>query len=189
MKILFKKTLLIALVAALAVASLPLVNASAAGNTLTNAYDPPPLQPKGQVSNERLERVWARQLRVYESLGNGYDRSDAFVERVQGLIDKAGANGKDVSAVQAALDAFEAAMKDAHLVYESAKGIVNSHQGFGDDGKVTDIEKAKETVKAMGEKLEEIKDAMGGTGKALREAIRAFREANPRPENLPAPSP
>ena len=30
--------------------------------------------------------------------------------------------------------------------------------------------------------LKEIKDAMGGTGQALREAIQAFREANPRPE-------
>jgi hypothetical protein len=189
MKLFFKKTLLIALVAALAVAGRPVVNASAAGDTLTNAYDSPPLQSKVQVSNERLERVWARQLRLYERIGNGYSRSDAFVDGVQGLIDKAGANGKDVSAVQAALDAFEAAMKAAHPVYESAKGIVNSHQGFGDDGKVTDIEKAKETVKAMGEKLKLIKDAMGGTGKALREAIKAFREANPRPKNLPATSP
>ncbi len=103
------------------------------------------------------------------------------------MIDRARQDGKDVSAVQAALDAFEEALKDAHPVYESGKGIVNSHQGFDENGKVTDAEKAKETVQAMGEKLREIKDAMAGTGRALREAIRDFREANPRPENLPAP--
>jgi len=35
--------------------------------------------------------------------------------------------------------------------------------------------------------LKEINDAMGGTGRALREAIKQFREANPRPERtLPA---
>lgn len=173
MKSIFKKTLLIALVAALAAASLPLLTVSAAQD------EPPP--PRGEVSNERLERVWARQLRMYEKLGNGFDKSDAFIDRVQELIDKAGANGKDVSAVQAALDAFEEALKDAHPVYESAKGIIHSHQGFDDDGKVTDPEKAKETVKAMGETIREIKDAMDGTGRALREAIRDFREANPRP--------
>jgi hypothetical protein len=178
MKQIFKKTLLIALVAALAAASLPLVSVSAAGES-----DPPP--PQGQVSGERLERLWAYQLRLYERIGNGFDRSDAFLERVQELIDKAGANGKDVSDVQAALDAFEAALKDAHPVYESAKGIINSHQGFDKDGKVTDPEKARETVKAMGEKLKEIKAAMDGTGRALREAIRDFREANPRPEPTP----
>jgi len=180
MKSIFAKTLLIALVAALAVASLPLVSVSAAGED-----DPKP--PQGQVSNERLERVWARQLRLYEKIGNGFDRSDAFVEKVQKLIDRAKENGKDVSAVQSALDAFEEAMKNAHPVYESAKGIINSHQGFDNDGKVTDPEKAKETVKAMGEKLKEIKNAMGDTGKALREAIKAFREANPRQTQTTTP--
>jgi hypothetical protein len=181
MKNIFSKTLLIALVAALAVASLPLVSVSAAG-----AYEPP--VPQGQVSNELLEKVWARQLHLYEKIGKGFDKSDGFIERIQGLVDKAGANGKDVSAVQAALDAFEAATKDAHPVYESAKGIINSHQGFDANGKVTDTDKAKETVKAMGEKLNEIKEALKGTGRALRDAIKAFRDANPRREKTPVPS-
>ena len=175
MKNIFKKTIVVALVAALAVASLPLVTASAAG-----AYDPPP--PEREVPAERLENIWARQLKVYERIGTWLDRGDAFADKVQELIDKAAANGKDVSAVQAALDAFEQALKDAHPIYESAKGIINSHQGFDSDGKVTDIEKAKETVQAMGGKLREIKESMGGTGRALHEAIKAFREANPRPE-------
>ena len=182
MKNIFKKTLLIAMVSALALASLPFVSVSAAGESDSPA-------PQGEVTNERLEKIWARQLRLYEKIGKGYDRSDAFVEKVQMLIDKAGANGKDVAAVQAALDAFDQAMKEAHPVYESAKGIINSHQGFDNDGKVTDAEKARETVKAMGEKLKEIKEAMNGTGRALHEAIKAFREANPRPERNTTPVP
>jgi hypothetical protein len=175
MKNMFKKTILIAMVAALVVASLPLISASAAPAT-----DDSP--PQREVSAERLEKVWARQLRLYEKIGKGFERNDGFIEKAQMLIDKAGENGKDVTAVQAALDAFEQALKDAHPVYESAKGIINSHQGFDNDGKVTDIEKAKETVKVMGEKLKEIKDAMDGTGRALHEAIKDFREANLRPE-------
>jgi hypothetical protein len=182
MKTLFKKTILIALVAALSVASLPFVSVSAAG-----AYDPP-VPPEGQLSDERLEQIWARQLERYERIGKGFERDDAFIERVQKLIDRAKENGKDVSDVQAALDAFEAALKDAHPIYESAKGIVNSHQGFDENGKVTDAAKAQETVNAMRAKFQEIKEAMNGTGKALREAIRAFREANPRPPR-PTPTP
>lgn len=178
MKNMFKKTLLTALVAALAIASLPLVSVSAAG-----VSDPP---PQRDVTPEKLEQIWARQQRIYERIGSSYDRSDAFVERVQNLIHKASENGKDVSTVQSALDDFKQALKDAHPIYESANGIVNSHQGFDNDGKVTDIEKALETVKSMGGKLREIKDAMNGTGHALREAIRAFREANPRPERNPS---
>ena len=138
----------------------------------------PTVPPKGEIVNARLELTWARQLRIYERMG----KADAFVEKVQTLIDRAKANGKDVSHVQAALDAFEAALKDAKPIYESANGIVNSHQGFDSNGKVIDTEKAKETVQAMHEKLQAIHDAMDGTGKALREAIKAFREANPRPQ-------
>ena len=170
-KMLFKKTVLFALVAALAVAGLPFVSASAAG---TNEPTPP---PSGEVSNEKLEKAWAHQLRVYERMG----KAGAFAEKIQTLIDHAKENGKDVSAVQAALDAFEVALNDAKPIYESASGIINSHHGFDSNGKVTDPETAKETVRAMGEKLKEIRTAMDGTGKALHEAIKAFREANPRP--------
>ncbi len=144
----------------------------------------PTVPPQGQITNERLELVWARQLRIYERMG----KADAFVEKIQTLIDRAKENGKDVSAVQTALDAFEAALKDAKPIYESANGIVNSHEGFDSNGKVTDPEKAKETVQAMREKFKAIHDAMDGTGKALREAIKAFREANPHPEKTPTQS-
>jgi prefoldin subunit 5 len=182
MKTLFRKIILsmgmlrlFALVMVLGMAAMPFVSASAAGE-----YDPTP-PPERQISNERLERVWARQLRVYERMG----RTDEFIERVQKLIDRAKENGKDISAVQAALDAFKAAVKEAQPTYESIKGIVNSHQGFDTNGKVTDPEKAKETVKAMHEKFKEIRETMNGTGKALHEAIKAFRQANPRPQPTP----
>jgi hypothetical protein len=178
MKILLRKTILFALVLVLGLAAMPFVSVYAAGEN-----DPTP-PPQGQISNERLERVWARQLRIYERMG----RTDEFVVKVQKLIDRAKANGKDISGVQAALDAFKAALKDAHPIYESVKGIINSHQGFDSNGKVTDAEQAKETVKAMHEKFKEIREVMNGTGKALREAIKAFREANPRPQPTLTPT-
>jgi hypothetical protein len=178
MKILLRKTILFALVLVLGLAAMPFVSVYAAGEN-----DPTP-PPQGQISNERLERVWARQLRIYERMG----RTDEFVVKVQKLIDRAKANGKDISGVQATLDAFKAALKDAHPIYESVKGIINSHQGFDSNGKVTDAEQAKETVKAMHEKFKEIREVMNGTGKALREAIKAFREANPRPQPTLTPT-
>lgn len=176
-QIFLKKIVLLALVAVLAVASLPLLSVSAQG---ANDPTPPTLS---QISNERLEKIWARQLKLYERMG----RTDEFVAKVQKLLDRAKADGKDVFAVQSALEAFKDAAKDAKPIYESAKGIINSHQGFDANGKVTDPEKAKETVKAMHDKMQEIKTAMHGTGKALREAIKAFRQANPRPVKTPAP--
>ncbi len=180
MKTLFKKTILLALVAAVGLASLPFVSAAAQSSTPTPV---PP--PQGQLSNARLERIWARQLRHYQRMG----RVNVLVDRVQMLIDRAKANGKDVSAVQAALDAFKAALKNAQPIYESAKGIVGPHQGFDENGKVTDPVLAQQTVLAMRAKFQEIRTALNGTGKALREAIQAFRQANPRPWTTPTTTP
>jgi len=171
MKMLFKKTMLLALVAALGVASLPLVGVSALGaNDSTHP-------PKGQISKDRLELVWARQLRRYNRMG----KVDAFMQKIQNMIDRTTENGKDASAVQTALDAFTNAVKDAKPIYESMNGIVTSHQGFDGNGNIIDFEKAKETVQAMHEKFHAIHEVMNGTGKALHEAIKAFREGNPKP--------
>jgi hypothetical protein len=170
----FKKTVLVVLIVALALAALPVTSAYASG--LNDSNDPPSSETKR--SNERLERIWARMQRVYERQGRILDRADEMVERFQDRIDRMEENGKDVTALQAALDTFEDALKEAHPIYESAKGIINSHQGFDADGKVTDREKAFETVKDLGAKLKEIREIVGEPGKALREAIKAFRDAN-----------
>jgi hypothetical protein len=168
-----KKLVLSVLAAVLVLTAFPMTSVYAAGNS-----DPSTPPKDGQISNERLERVWARQQKLYERLGRLFDNNDSLLERAQKLIDKAKENGKDVAALQAALDAFEAAIKDARPTYESVKGIINSHQGFDHTGKVTDAEKAKATVQEMNSKLQMIHSMMGETGKALRDAIKAFREAN-----------
>lgn len=175
-KITLNKTILAALVTVLAFSTVPFTRVYAQDE------DPP---PAGQFTSERLEWIWARQLQAYERLGRAFEGTDARIAKIQELIDKASANGRDVSGVQAALDAFEAALKDAHPIYEGIKGIVNSHQGFDSAGKVTDPEKARSTVQEMRAKLQEIKSAMDGSFKALREALRAFREAN-KPADQPA---
>jgi DNA repair exonuclease SbcCD ATPase subunit len=164
----FKKTIMAVLAAALVFAALPMTSAFAQGVT----------PPKGEVSNEKLEQAWAHQLQAYEMLGKGFEDTDGQIAKIQARLDKAAANGKDVSALQSALDAFAAALKSAKPTYESMKGIVNSHQGFDANGKVTDAEKARSTVQEMRAKMQQLKSEMNGTGKALREALKAFREAN-----------
>jgi hypothetical protein len=170
----FKKTVLVALLAALVLVALPLTSVSASG--LNDPTDPP--TDTSRLSDERLERVWARMQRVYERQGHRLERADAMVERIQELIERLEGNGKDVTSLQVALDVFEDSLKEAHPIYESAKGIINSYQGFDADGKVTDSEKALETVRDLGVKLKEIREIVGEPGKALREAIKTFRDAN-----------
>jgi hypothetical protein len=137
-------------------------------------------------SSDRLPRAWAREQRIYDRLGRFFDNADGLIAKAQNLIDRARANGKDVSTVQAALDVVSSAVKQARPDYESGKGIVASHQGFDAAGNVTDPTKALETVQDMRTKLQSIRQDLMPSVRVLREAVRAFRQAN-RPAATPAP--
>lgn len=144
----------------------------------TSAYaaDEPP--PAGELTPEQLEKVWARQLRLYERVGKAFEDTDAHIEKIQSRIDKAAEKGKDVSALQSALDAYKAALLESKPEYDALGEVIDAHNGFDADGKVTDEEQARATVTEVREGMKAVKDSMGGTFKALREAIKAFREAN-----------
>ncbi len=169
MKFMIKKLLLAFSAAALVFAAFPVTSAFASDEA-------PPVA--GEMSNERLERVWARQLRAYEKISKAFADVDAHTARFQERIDKAAENGKDISALQSALDAYKAAMNAAQPVYTSLAGIVDTHAGFDANGKVIDAEQAKSTLEQVRAKLQEIKSTMGGTFKALREALKTFRDIN-----------
>ena len=105
----------------------------------------------------------------------------ATVDAMQTRVDRLADEGRDVTAVQAALSGFEAALRNAHQTYEGARGLINSHQGFDAAGQVVGLDQARETAEAMGDRLREIREAMAGTLRAVQEAFRDFREANPPP--------
>jgi hypothetical protein len=171
---LFKKTILVALVAALAVAALPLTNVFAAP-----AQDPAtPPAPGGRIT-ERLERLWQRTLKGLDRANGIDDRSSKVIEKTQAFIDKAKANGKDVTAVQAALDAYKQATTAALPMVAQAQEIANSHNGFDSAGKVTDVKQAAATLKELATQLKAIRSEVLPSAKALHEAIKNFREANP----------
>ena len=168
MKNIFHKMILAVLSAALVFAAFPVTSVFAQSQT----------PPTGDQVNAKLEQAWARQLANYEKLGKRFSDTDVLIAKFQAKIDKAAANGKDVTAVQAALTAFASALKSGKPTYDSMGGIVTSHQGFDASGKVSDAAQAKATVQEFRAKMKELQSTMNGTGKALREALQAFRDAN-----------
>lgn len=170
---LFKKSILTALMLVLVLAAFPLTSAFAAP-----AADPSTPPADGKDSSPLIERLWMRETRAVERIGQRLDRAPTMIKKTQTLIDKAKANGKDVTALQAALNAYSQAIKDADPMHEKAQSIVNKHAGFDADGKVTDREQARQTLKDLGAQLKELHQQVGEPGKALRAAIQAFREAN-----------
>ena len=109
-----------------------------------------------------------------------------FLARVQALIDKANQKGWDTSSVQAALNALSTVIPAVQAAHAPGTTIVASHAGFDAAGIVTDRSTAITTANSLAQVLKDTRTAMDGTGRVLRAAIRAFRDAHPRPTSTPA---
>ena len=173
-----KKTILAVLVLAIGLAIFPVTGVSAA-----NLDDQTPSQPK----NLRLERVWMRQQAIYRHQSEQLENSSTYNTRVQDLINRANENSWDTSDLQNALENLGAVIPAIQAAHEPGAAIIASHAGFDATGKVIDREDAITSVKALGQVLKDTHTAMVGTGKALRQALRDFREAHPRPISTPQP--
>jgi len=180
----FKKSLIVAVMAAMGLSALPFVNAYA------QSANPPVTPAPTQPSNDKLQKAWTKDQTVYAQIGKILDNANAAISKIQTRLDAAKAKGKDVSAVQTALDAFSAAVKNVQPIYADLQTIIQSHAGFDTSGNVTDPTQAFQTVKDFRSKAETIRQAgVREAGKALREAIKAFRQANqPNQPATPAPS-
>jgi hypothetical protein len=177
---LFKKGLLAVSVLAIGLAVLPTAGVSAAD--LNDSSNPPaPIQ--GAII--RLERAWQRLQMVYERQDNMLDKSDDFIDRAQDLIDKAEAKGWEIGALQAALDAFITVIPQVRATHNPGNGIIASHKGFDNNGKVVDRAKAIETIQSLKQVIKDTRQAVDGTLQALWEALRDFRQSH---QSIPGPA-
>lgn len=179
-----RKIILGVLIAALIIVAVPLASAYAAGMKDTST-PPAPSTADPTVAKARIELAFARQQVRIARIGAEVANFDLIARDTQILIDKAKAKGKDVTALQAAFDAFKAAFEKGKPIYEQADALVRSHAGFDGNGNATDIAKAKDTVKSQAATLKQYHDTVGDSFKAFREAIKAFRQANPGPNQTP----
>jgi hypothetical protein len=180
----FKKIALAVLVFAIGLAAIPAVGASAAG--LPTQSTPP---PANQPGTSGLEQAWARVQASYLRESARLGKANEFIGKVQSLIDKANLKGWDTSAVQAALDALTAVIPAAQTAHDPGAAIISSHNGFDASGKVTDGAPAIETVKALAQVLKDTRTAMNGSGKALHEVVKAFRDAHHPGQGNPSTTP
>jgi hypothetical protein len=171
----FRRATLVLMLASLGLAWLPVSGARAAG-----LYDDP--QPgRGRGYLLRLERLFQSQQERFDHQTGVLARAESLTEGVQGKIDKATARGLDATAVQAALDAFAAALPAAQTAHDQAGRLIESHAGFDDKGKVTDVASAVETIRGIHAAFREFVETLLPQFRALRRAIRAFIVEN----NLP----
>ncbi len=144
---------------------------------------------KQQSKAARLERTWERWQNIVARTAERAAGEEEFIARVQETIDRAAADGQDVAAAQAALEAFQAAAAQSRPLLEEAQALVEEHAGFTADGQISDPEQATATVQAVGDLLRQIRQLMAPAGKDLRQALRDLRPAKDQPSIQPAPGP
>ncbi|MCS6992463.1 MAG: hypothetical protein NZP74_01390 [Anaerolineales bacterium] len=162
---------------ALVLLALPAQSALAAG------HDDPPTPaatPDPERAKIRLEWAFANLKLAVQRIGLNLEYQDEFLARVEDLIAKAKEQGKDVAAAEKALADYKQALAQAKPFYEQAVSLVQTHEGFDASGKVTDLEKARETVRALGEAVKQYRETLREPLRALREALKALRPETPR---------
>jgi hypothetical protein len=144
----------------------------------------PPAQSSGTATRmanpivgKGLARAFKVELRIQERQEKRLDGAGKIITRVEQVIDKATAAGKDVSAVKTALDAYKDAVSKAQGLHTAAGVILNMHAGFT-DGKVTDAVAAKATVKGVGAKQKEFAKTLKQAHNSLKDALKEWKESN-----------
>ena len=142
---------------------------------------------KGEKRNVNLERAYAREQARLLTQGNHFSQAAGAASKLGQFIEKARANGRDVSGLESALSTFNTQIAAARLGYEQAKSILAAHNGFDSNGKVTDPAAAKTTVESAHKSLTDAHVGLRQAGADLRAAVRAWREANPPVKKTPKP--
>lgn len=167
-----KKFLLAAVVVLMIVSVMPVTSVFAA----PVGDDPNP--GRGKDVYPRLEKAFQRVKNWHEKQGEFLSEADDYISKAETFIGKAEQRGLDTSALRSLLVSFEGSLPLVQAAHDRAGGIISAHNGFDANGKVTDPERAAQTVKDAASALQEGRQAHLGKGKALAEAIRAFWKDN-----------
>ncbi len=141
---------------------------------------------RGGFARQRLQAAFAfQQTRLGTQAQNIQDLSDVSA-KAQARIDDLRARGKDVASLEAALAEFEGALPAINSAHQQAADLIAAHSGFDNNGKVTDLAAAADTVENIHRAFEQAHQQMVDAARALRQAIRNYREAN-APQTTPQP--
>jgi hypothetical protein len=138
------------------------------------------------IIKQRLEAIFEREKDALVRQARNIEKLTDLSLKAQERIDALKAKGKDVSGLEAALANFESKLPEISASHKVAVDLIDSHIGFGENGKVTDIDAARNTVKNVHESLEATRQLMIAAVKDVRQAIRTYHEANsPGPTQQP----
>ena len=133
----------------------------------------PSAKDKSAKIDGKLEKIYAREQQALAKQQQHLGKANELIAKANDKITKFQGEGKDVSALQTALNTFKSQVADAQTQHDTAAKILSAHAGFGTDGKVTDDAAARQTVKDAAQSL---RDAHRVLRQARHDAIKSARQ-------------
>jgi hypothetical protein len=158
----------LAVLAALIAVGISFGSASAAP-----AAKPTPANPNTALSHTyKLEqdRLKLQDVRLKNAI--------LYAGKIDDLIAKLKAKGKDTAALEQAVAAFRAEIAKARAEWQAASTTLSTHAGFDAAGKVTDADQARATLKNAHGHMEQAHTSARAAYVKLHAAIVAYRKAH-----------
>jgi hypothetical protein len=102
------------------------------------------------------------------------EMASSFSGAAQEYINSQKNAGKDTTALENALSAFNQAIADAETPHGTAASLLASHAGFSDDGQVIDKIVARQTILSAGQALRDAHLKLTSGALNLRQAFQAY---------------
>jgi hypothetical protein len=129
----------------------------------------------GSAALSRTLKVEQQRLKLQDAR---LKRATEYAAKIDSLIAKLKAKGKDTAALEQAVSTFRAGIEQARAEWQLASDILAAHAGFDAAGKVTNADEARTTLKDAHGHMEQAHTIARGAYKSLRAAIVAYRKAN-----------
>jgi chromosome segregation ATPase len=137
-----------------------------------------PAKPVADKANAALSRRYKEEQQRLKLQDARLNRAAEYAAKVDSIIAKLKAKGKDTAALEQAVAAFRAGIAQARAEWQAASDTLSTHSGFDADGKVSDADQARATLKSAHEHMQSAHTIARGAYKSLHEAIVAYRKAN-----------
>lgn len=161
------------LLAAGLVAGMALIPAYAAGLGLAS---PDIGTPPGPL-NTTLSNIYQREQRWLSVQSNTLTDANTIAVNMQNWINTLKGQGKDTTALETALAAFNGQIATAQTAHDTAAGILSAHAGFDGGGQVTDRAQAAATLRQPYRSLQQAHLTLVSAAVNLRLAVRAWINA------------
>lgn len=168
---LIKGTLAIAAVVMVVVMNLAIAAPTyAQGPSQSNRPDP---------RKDVRERQFKREQTWFNDQTNRLATAKTIATKTQDYINAQNALGKDTSSLVAALSTYNTRIASAQSSHDAAGTLIAAHAGFDANGQVINLAQASQTVTGVRKSLMDAHQTLRQAGVDLRNAVRAYRQANP----------